>query len=112
MTAIEPITPAAVEGEILRLSALLDHATSEIAKRGRDAAEKRMHRDLSVAKAYVAAEGTVDAKKATARIECADVVKDAEIADAVLRNARDAAHNIRSQLDALRSVNASLRHLT
>lgn len=107
----EPITQAAVEADIMRLSGLLDTATSEIAKRARDAAGKRVDSKVAQARAFLGAEGSVDARKASSTIQCADVIRAAELADAVLLGAQDAARNIRSQLDALRSVNANARHL-
>lgn len=117
MTA--PITMHEVEQEIVRLSNLLDHATTEIAKRARDAAGKRARAKVDLAKAFLEARGTVttngrpisaDACEAHARAACEQQVIDDEMAQAVLLAAQEAARNTRAQLDALRSVMANVRH--
>jgi hypothetical protein len=107
----DPVTPAAVETEIMRLSGLLDLATSETAKRAREAAEARVKAKVAYAQAFLTAEGPVEARKASATIQSQDAQLAAEIADARLLGSQDAARNMRAQLDALRSVNANVRHL-
>lgn len=104
-----PITPADVEAEIVRLSALLDTATTEIARRARDAAEKHVAYKRSEAVAYLHASGSIPERKAQALTATADEFLASEVADARVLAAREAAHNTRSQLDALRSVAANVR---
>ena len=103
------VTPADCEAEILRLSQLLDKATTEIAKRGQVAAEKRVAFKKAEAVWYLRVEGSIPERKALALVECADVLLESEVADARLQAAIEASRNTRSQLDALRSVSASVR---
>ena len=118
MTA--PITQTEVEDEIMRLSRLLDHATTEIAKRARDAATKRARVKIDLARAFLEARGAAqingrppaaDSCEAQARAACAEQITDDEMAQGVLLGAQEAARNTRSQLDALRSIAANVRHL-
>lgn len=104
----------------MRLSRLLDKATTEIAKRARDAATKRAAAKVGLARAFLEARGerepgsrppSADACEAHARVACADEIVDDEMAQAVLLGAQEAARNTRAQLEALRSVAANVRQL-
>lgn len=117
----DPITQHEVEQEIMRLSGLLDTATTEIAKRARDAATKRARAKIDLARAFLEARHatqiagsrppSADLCEAQARAACAVQVTEQEMADAVLLAAQEAARNTRSQLDALRSIAANVRHM-
>ena len=106
---IDVITPAEVEAEILRLSRLLDLATAEIAKRGRACANAKIDHRVAFATARLAATGTIPEREDVATLASQDEARVYELAAATLGAAQDAARNTRSQLDALRSVNANVR---
>lgn len=110
------LNPVAVETEILRLSTLLDDATNRVLKRSRDAAIADAEFKVANAHAILKARDadrkvTVDTVQAIAAIETQDEYRKKVVAEAVLDSAKEAGRNIRSQLDALRSVNTNLRQL-
>lgn len=105
-----PISPVHVEQEIQRLSARLEAFTDEIAERAQAAAEADANYKRDHAKAFLAADGPVDARKATADVDCAELYKERRVSEALLLSAQEACRNIRAQLDALRSINANVRH--
>lgn len=108
----EPLSQMQIEGEIVRIAALAERVTTEIAQRARasaeaDAAYKREH-----ARAYLLAAGkTVGEKEAYTALETDAEYTARKIADALLLAAQEAGRNYRAQLEALRSLNANLRPL-
>ena len=84
--------------------------TTELARRSRDAAEADAAYKCAYAKAYLAAEGkTVAEREAHAVLEVADAYLRRRIAEALQLAAQEAGRNYRAQLDALRSIGASVR---
>ena len=55
---------------------------------------------------------STDVREAEALVASESQQRTYEVADAALRATKEAAHNIRAQLDALRSVNANVRYQT
>jgi hypothetical protein len=105
-------TPREVEAEICRLVRLLDHQTSETAKRARASAAADIAFRGAWALALAAAEGkNGPEREAVAATATMDVWGDKRNAEAVLWAATEAGRNIRAQLDALRSVNTNLREV-
>jgi hypothetical protein len=110
------LNPVAVEREILRLSGLLDEATNKILARSRAAALADADYKVAHAKAYVRHRDSdrkvtaVDAEQ-LAITETQEEYRRKVLSEGVLKSAQEAARNIRSQLDALRSVNTNLRAL-
>src|SRR3990167_9069477 len=101
-----PIVPHEVEGEILRLNGLLDNATEDIARLGTERANAKMDALLAHANAIARSKGrSQDVREAEALVASEPQQREYEIKDATLRAMKEAAHNIRAQLDALRSVN-------
>lgn len=104
------LSPAEVDGEIMRISGRLDFQVGEIAKRSRHAAEAEVAYKLAHAKALLAQdEGTVDQRNARALLECAKEYAEHKGADAVLLAAQEAGRSLRAQIDALRTLSASQR---
>jgi len=106
------VTQARVEGEILRLSALLEDRTDAIAT----AAEKAAHTDVDYRKAHahaiLKAEGrNAEAREAQAHLEVLDEFYARRIAEANLLAAQESARNLRQQLSALQSLAANMRAL-
>ena len=117
---MNPDSPQAIEQEILRLSGLLDLATSKIANRARKSAETDVTYKVAFAQATLKAhhnasdqpkKPTVAEIEAYATVECQQEYRDKRNAEATLLSAQEASRNIRSQLDALRSLAANQRFL-
>lgn len=105
------LSQAAVESEILRLCGLAERATTELAKRARASAEADGAYKAGHAKAFLRADGSVQARTATADVECEDLYLLRRIAEGALMASQEAGRNYRTQLDSLRSINANLRSL-
>lgn len=110
------LTPIAVEREMLRLVDLLTEATNKILTRSREAAVADADYKVANAKAILLARAgerkmTVDEVEATAVIATQNEYRNKVVTAGVLDSAREAARNIRAQMDALRSVNSNLRVL-
>ncbi|MEX0666458.1 MAG: hypothetical protein WD598_17020 [Acidimicrobiia bacterium] len=108
-----PITAVAVETEILRLNGVLDQATEDVARLGEARAHAKMDALLAHARAVATSAGrSSDVREAEALVASEPLQRRYEVADASLRAMKEAAHNCRAQLDALRSVNANVRHMS
>lgn len=99
-----------VEAEILRLSALAEKVTTTLARRATESAEKDARYRNAHARAVLRASGTVAEREAQAAIDTEVEYLDRKLAEAKLDAAKEAGRNYRAQLDALRSINASIRH--
>lgn len=108
---MNPVAQADVEAEILRFSALLETATRAVAKRAREAAEADVAYKVAHAKSLLLAEGPQYVRDAEATVKSETELRQKRITEAVLLSAQEAGRNMRSQLDALRSINANLRPL-
>jgi hypothetical protein len=116
---MEPVSQHHIESEIVRLSALCEKATTEVAKRGQAAATADTAYDLSYAKAFLLAKRSAEQgqrvsdemAKAEAKLACAIELGERNDTSAVLDAAKEAGRNYRAQLDALRSINANHRAL-
>lgn len=110
------LNPMSVEKKLLELSDLLEDATNKILKRSIDAAHADADYKIAWAKSVTLARAgerkmTVDEVEATAATATQNEYRNKVVTQAVLDSAREAARNIRSQLDALRSVNSNMRAL-
>lgn len=100
-----------VEAEILRLSNLAERVTTALAKRAKRSAEADAAYRSAHARAVLAADGgTVSEREASAALATEEEYLDRKLAEAELDAAKEAGRNYRAQLDALRSINASIRH--
>jgi hypothetical protein len=104
------ITPVQVESEILRMCALIERATEEVAKRARSAAKADTLYRRRYAQALLVAEGrTIPERQAMAVLDCTEELDAHKWADALLLSAQEAGRSYRAILDALRSINANVR---
>lgn len=109
-TRTGPITPAMVEAELRRLCGLADALADDLDTLARDAAEAEADYRLCKARAVLASEaGSADRRDAAALDECAEAFTRHLSAAAALNAATERARLLRSQLDAVRSVGASVR---
>lgn len=107
----DPIPQVRIESEIMRLSALAEDVTHQLAKRARDAAEADVAYKVAHAKALLLAEGPQYVRDAEATVQTEAEYQRRRAAEAVLLSAQEAGRNVRAQLDALRSINANHRAL-
>lgn len=113
---------AEIESEIRRLVAKLEKVTQAVRERGEAAAVADTAYDIAYSQAFLLAkEGKLAgqesrasdlAAKAHAVVVAQRELTERNITQAVYESAREAARNIRSQLDALRSINTNTRALT
>lgn len=108
MTAA-PQTPNDVAMHLARLARKLVTLTEQINAADRDAVEKRGAHSLASARAFMAATGSVDARKHTATQETYQQWLDAEVADAIVRGLRRDIDSVKVRIDVGRSMNAAIR---
>lgn len=97
---------------ILQLAQLgrdLDAKQEEIRRLDDAAVRARSRFEVSYARAFIAATGAEGLRKQTAILETEAAKLDAEIADQVLRAARESIRVLRDRLDIGRSLNSAIR---
>ena len=94
---------------LAEVSRLLDRATDEIAVFDEMAVRAKQAFEVAYARAYLAAEGSIEARKALATVATDAVALDAELAGAKLRAARERIRTLGAQLDVGRTLSAALR---
>ena len=70
---------------------------------------KQAH-EVAAARAYLTAEGSIEARKAQAVIACADLALESELAQAKHRACRERIRTIGTQLDTGRTLSAAIRN--
>jgi hypothetical protein len=95
--------------QLAQLGRDLEAKQKEIRRLDEDAVRARARYEVTFARNFLKAEGSVDVRKYTATVETADLKLDAEIADQVLRAAREAIRVLRDRLDIGRSLNSAIR---
>jgi len=104
------LTQADVERELERLVHEADTCAHDIAQRAEAAGRAEHAYKVAHAKAMLRAEGAMALREAQALLAVEDQHLARKIADAHLMATQEKARTIRAQLDALRSVNATVRH--
>lgn len=104
------LTQGQVEREMERLISAADEVAHDIATRAAEAARAEHEYKIAHAKALLRAEGAVALREAQALLAVESEHLARKVADARLLAAQETARTIRAQLDALRSVNATVRH--
>lgn len=106
----QQISPAEVEGEILRLSALLETVTEAQADLGMNAGEAEVAYKVAYAKAMLRADGdTAKDREAQATIWTEAELRGRKISEAMHSVNVEQCRTIRAQLDALRTLAANAR---
>ena len=102
------------QGEIVlrlsELSRLLDKATDDVAVLDEQAVRTKQAAEVAEAKAYLQAEGSIDARKAHATVQVADLVLAAELAAAQHRACRERIRTLGVQIDVGRTLSAATRN--
>jgi hypothetical protein len=107
MTA--PVTPNEVALQLARLARDLDMAVRMLEVADRESTERRAAADLAFSRAFMAAAGSVDARKHVAVVETHDQRLAADAADAVVRHLRRKIDAIKTRVDIGRSYGAAVR---
>ena len=84
---------------LAELSRLLDHKTQEIRDLDEKAVRAKAQYERAFARTFLDTTGAVDVRKQTAVLETADLRLDMELADVLVRAAREAIRTLRDQLD-------------
>jgi multidrug resistance efflux pump len=103
------MTLTALTQELMSLSRLLSDAQNRLARAEDDAARTRHRFDHAHARAFLTAEGSVDARKAQAALDTEQHSLDAEVAEAAVRTARQEMRTITTRIEVGRSLVSSAR---
>lgn len=101
-----------IEGEIERLSGILEAKTDEYATLARGAATAEVDYKLAYARRYLTVKGTVGEREALTLCEVAEPYRDKLIAHAVRDACSESMRSLRSQLSALQTLAANVRAQT
>jgi len=108
----EEVSTPTVNDVILTLAQLgrdLDNKQAEISRLDEAAVRARSRFEVAYAWAFIAAAGAEGLRKQTAVLETETAKLDAEIADQVLRAARESIRVLRDRLDIGRSLNSAIK---
>jgi DNA-binding protein YbaB len=105
----EILTPHQLNKELVRLSRLLDQAQQNLEQRSHDWAKKEWEYRVARANAYLAASGTVDARKSSVDKAVKEEGEAAHLAEALKVAAVEGVRNLRQQLSAFQSLAAAVR---
>lgn len=94
---------------LAEISRLLDKATDDLAELDEEAVRAKQLFEVAQARAYLAAEGSVNAREAIATVTCADEHLAAELAAAKVRGCRERIRTLGAQLDVGRTLSAAIR---
>jgi hypothetical protein len=107
----DTMTQAQVEGEIERLAVALERETEKLATLGMDMGRAEIEHKKARAKAFLKAEGTVDGRNATVEAddEVMDLLFERRRTEVMYEAQREKLRTMRTQIDALRSINVNVR---
>lgn len=103
------LTPNMVAANLAALARELDQAIRAIESADRDRVERRGAYDLAYARAFLAAEGSMDIRRYVATEQTHDKRMDADVADATFRHLQRRIAAINTRVDVGRSVNSALK---
>jgi len=102
-------SPNSVVQRLVKLSAMLDSATEEIAVLDDTAVRAKGRYQVKFARSFLEATGAVDTRKQIAVRDCADEWLDYEIAEAKTRACKERIRTLRDQIEIGRSLGAAVR---
>jgi hypothetical protein len=104
------LTPADVERELVYIVEQLENGTELLAAEVDKAADVALRLDLEQARALLKSKHTtVDRRKADVLEQTYDLHREKLLADTRVRMIRDSQHDLRAELEAVRSIGASVR---
>jgi hypothetical protein len=104
-----PTSAAGVLSQLGELARQLSEVVTSYQVAENDAAKKRVAADLAESRAFLAADGTVDFRKHTARVASERQEFDAVVAEALVRSLRQRIKELEIRIDVGRTYGASLR---
>lgn len=104
-----PISQVDIEERIIGLLDDLEHHTEAFESLAEDGARKESRLKGEWAKEYLSAKGSIREREAWADYKLADMDFDHKCAEALVRAKREKLLSIRTQIDALRTLNANVR---
>jgi hypothetical protein len=106
---VTELTPLSVVRTLSQIGLDLDAKADEVEQLDQDWVRLKAAYRGAYARAFMGAVGSVDVRKYTAEIETADLLLEAELAEQVLRAAKEALRVLRDRLEIGRSLGAVLR---
>lgn len=94
---------------LAQLGRELDAKQAEISRLDEAAVRARARYEVTLSRNFLKAEGSMDMRKHQSIVKTADLKLDAEIADQVLRAAKESIRVLRDRLDIGRSLNSAIR---
>lgn len=104
-----PLNAHEIASGLSELSRQLDELVAEIGEAERDAVNKREDYTLAYAKAFLAADGSMDIRRHTATEDTHDARLAAELAEQHVRGLRRRIDSVRTRIDVGRSLGAAVR---
>lgn len=103
------LTPNQIAANLAELARELSRTVAAIEHAERDAVEKRGAYDLAFSRAFLAAIGSVDARKHQAVVETHEQRMAADVADTVVRHLRRKIDEVKTRISTGQSVGAAVR---
>jgi len=103
------LTPNDVAANLAKLARELDMTIRQLESAERDLVERRAAADLAFSQAFLAAEGSVDARKHQAAVSTHQQRLAADVAEALVRHLRRRIDGIKVRVEVGRSVGAAVR---
>jgi len=104
-----PISQVEIEERILVLLDELEHHTEAFESLAEDCAKKESRLKGEWAKEYLSAKGSIREREAWADYKLADMDFDYKCAEALVKAKREKLLTLRTEVDALRTLNANVR---
>ena len=109
MPVTAPATATEVALALSKLARELDQTVKALEMADRDWVEKRAAADLAFSRAYMAAAGSIEARKHIATVETHQQRLGADVAEAVVRHLRRSLDALKVRIDVGRSYGAAVR---
>jgi hypothetical protein len=106
---VTDLTPLAIVQTLSEIGKKLDAKADEVEQLDADWVRLKAAYRVAFARAFMGATGSVDVRKYTAEIETADLSLEVELADQVLRAAKESLKVLRDRLEIGRSLGAVMR---
>lgn len=102
-------TPNEVAQSLIKLADQLRLATHQVGELDAEARRAKSRFEVSYAKAFINAEGSMEIRKQLAVLETANAKLDAELAEAKLRAEQENLRYLRSSIEVGRTLSATVR---
>ncbi len=106
---MQDLTPATIVTTLMSIAKAIEDTTSEIAELDAVATTARANLKREYARAFLTSEGSNDIRRYTAELHTTELNFETELAEQVLRSARDTIRMLRDRLEVGRSLSAIMR---